>query len=842
MTSADWQRVKEVLNEALQVDDSRRERFIREACGADSAVADEVRSLLEAEKHLGEFIEKPAFLSIMKAAYAEGEELAAGQKLGRYEIVRDLGRGGMGAVYLAFDSELGRRVALKILPSGLCDDDEACRRFAREAKVVSALNHPNVLTIHEIGRIDSIAFIATEFVDGKTLRQMLSEEGRIAPPNVVAIGAQIAAALAEAHAAGFIHRDIKPDNIMVRRDGLVKVLDFGIARAARESQMLEPPISSNSLHSFAAGTPRYMAPELAKGNSADERSDIWSFGAVLREMLTGGLPDRTADAASTGSRAYGELERLIAKCLHDDPAMRFQSAGEVLERLNALRESTTANEKANYRRYTLSAAALLLIAATAAAYAIFYRGSAAPAPVISNIAVLPAQAVGTEHGGQQYFADGLTDGLIADLSQIGDLRVISRTSVMRYKNMLPPLAEISESLNVQGVVIPTFQLSGETVRLSAKLISAASGAVLWEKSYEAPVSRMPQIHEEIAREISKRLHIDISAEESARLNDSTPVVPAAYENYLQGRFFLNQRNEESLRAAISRFEASIASDPGFAPAHAFLAEAWFALGTEIVAAIPPHEALDKAKPEADAAVALDPTLADAHMMRGVVALYSWDWAAANESLERAIQINPNLGAARSWHALYSASQGRVGEAIARMYRARDLDPLSPHINQNVGWMLNYAGQYREEIEQYNRALELDPGFLFARRRLVGAYLRAGMPDAAKAESERIIALSGRKPMSIAPLAMVLARTNRKPEAAKLMRELLEAKNSRHVSSYTLANLYLALGDEEQAFAQLEKAYRDHSYALVFLKVTTDFNDDFRRDPRFISILRRLNLS
>lgn len=856
MDSTNWQEIKCIVQEALDRPPEQRLDYVADRCGANTHLSDEVIAFLDAEQSLGDFISRPAYLQFIGPISSDDIcELCVGDRLGRYEVTGELGRGGMGAVYLARDEELDRRVALKILPKGRDGHPDGAKLFLREARIMSALNHPNVITIHEIGSIDSIDFIATEYVDGITLRQRIAE-GRLSIRDAIEIATQVMAALAAAHAAGFIHRDIKPENIIIRADGLVKVLDFGIAKLAASPDLpASPQLSESSAVSLAAGTPKYMSPEQWRGDVLDQRSDIWSFGAVLFEMLTGEVPgdDRSVilngwNDGSASSRINEKVRRLVGKCLEPAPEKRYSSAEDVLADLKKIdsgaRPSSESVSSWTFDTRSKYAFAAVLIMVALLVAVVVYTGRIGSTAVsvshIRSLAVMPTERLGSS-GDDDYFTDGVTDALTGDLSQIAELRVISRTSVMRYKGTNTPLPQIARELNVDAVVVPTIQRSGDTVRLSVRLVQPTTGRQVWEKGYERSQAGLPALMKEITRDIAREISVKLTPDENELLSNSDPVDPGAYEEYLKGRFFLNKRNEEALKKAITHFEASIARDPDFALSYAFLSDAYFALGTEIVAALRPVDALDKGAAAAQKAVDMDPSLAEAQVSLGVIKLYTWRWAEAEASLRRAVELNPNYAAAHSWYALYSVSQGRIGEAIARMYKARDLDPVSPHIAQNVGWMLHYAGQHHEEIEQYHRALELDPNFLFARRRLAGAYRDLGQFDSAIAEGEKVLAISGRKPMSLLLLASTYARSGRREEAEKILSELRSLKDASHVSAYGMAGLYAALGEKQTAFDLLEQAYLERSYALVFLKVTRDFDESFRRDPRFTDLLRRLNL-
>ena len=868
MTAEQWQQIKTIVQMVIEIEPEKRACFITENCADDKFLRGEVESLLNSYDSAGDFIQSPAFVGRMWRFETNdfSAELVAGKQIGHYEVLSELGRGGMGAVYLAEDSQLKRKVAIKILPADFAAQTDRVRRFEREALAVSSLNHQNIITIYEIGHIDSTPFIATEFIDGITLRQHLTN-ARLDLIDALDVSVQVAAALAAAHTAGIIHRDIKPENIMIRRDGFVKVLDFGIAKLVTQipdgNQEIKTPNETDQY--LLMGTPKYISPEQVRGLRVDARTDIWSLGIVLYEMVAGRAPYEGKTNGEIISlilecepppltqhepEASTELDRIVGKCLESDRERRYQSVQELLADLKNLKheiESGVVTPMREVRRkplttrYALAAIALVMAALVATlAYTLAFRVSPiTPAPEVKALAVLPLENLGGDPA-QDYFADGLTEALINNMAQIGAVRVISRASVMHYKAQQRSLPQIARELNVDAVVEVTVLRSGDRIRIAAKLTYVPTGVQLWSGSYERDLSDIIALQQEVTRDIAGEIRIKLTPQEQARLTNAHSINPQSLEAYFRGRHHLNRRNEESVRAAITYFEEAIAKDSSFALPYAFLAEAYFALGSVILSALPPSEALAKGEAAALKAVELDETLAEGHTALAVIKLYKWEWSAAERELKQALEINPNYAPAHSWYATYFAARGRLGESIARMYRAREIDPLSPHINQNLGWMLHFARQYDEEIEQYRRTLELDPNFLFARVRLAGAYIEKGMFDEAIAECEKTIALSDRYPIILSTLGHAYGLSGRKNEARQILRELLEIRKHKYINPHSVALVYVGLGEREQAFEWLERAYQDRSYSMVFLKVNTEL-DPLRNDPRFVDLLRRVGL-
>lgn len=888
MTPERWQHIDAIFQAAIELNPGERAAFLRTSCGDDEELRSEVESLITADEEGFSLIEAPAFEIAAGMLADDGLELAEGEHLGNYEILVLLGVGGMGEVYLAEDANLGRKIALKFLPVDFTHDKERLRRFRQEARAASALNHPNILTIHEINQVENRYYIATEFVDGETLRQRLICS-MLTLHEALDIAVQVASALAAAHQAGIVHRDIKPENIMVRRDGIVKVLDFGLAKLAEQQRgdfIESPEAVKNSLAKLrkrhgvksealtlidtrggiVMGTVHYMSPEQARGLEVDERTDVWSFGVVLHEVLAGRTPYEGKTVGEIISsiqqgeppqlnncalEVRAELGPIVRKCLETDREHRYQSGQELLDDLRNLKREVESGavgkaggpqRKLLTKHYAQTAALLATIMIVAALiYLSLLRDTPTTfSPEIKSLAVLPLKNLSGDPA-QDLLADGMTETLISDLAKIGALRVISHTSVKRYKGQQKPLPQIARELNIDAVLEGTVLRSGGQVRVAAKLIHIRTGRQLWADSYERDLGDILALQQEVARGIASEIRIKLTPQEQARLTNARHVNTDAYEAYLVGKSFLDKRNENAIRTAITYLDEAIAKDGSYALPYVAKSEAYFALGTVHLSAMPPTEALAKGEAAALKALELDETLAEAHTALGVVKCYGWDWPTAEREFKRALELNPSYAQAHGWYAVYLAARGRLGEAIARMYRARDLDPLSPHINQSVGWMLHYARQVDESIEQFERALELDPNFLFARLRLASAYSAKGMFNEAIAEYERAIALSDRNPSALAGLAHTYGRSGRRREARQILRELLEMREHGYVNPHSIAIAYLGLGEKERGFEWLEKAYQEHSYGLVFLKVGPEY-DPLRLDPRFTDLLRRVGLS
>jgi serine/threonine protein kinase/Tfp pilus assembly protein PilF len=796
--------------------------------------------------------------------------LLSGTKLGPYEILSPLGAGGMGEVYRARDAALGRDVAVKVLPVAFSEDSDRLRRFKLEAQAAAALNHPNILSIHQLGVHDGAPYLVSELLEGETLRSRL-ERGALPASTAVDYTLQLVSGLAAAHERGIVHRDLKPENIFLTTHGLAKILDFGLAKLRRPEEFGSPEAAMTqgtvTVPGIVMGTMGYMSPEQVRGQRVDHRSDLFALGALFYEMLSGkrafqgNTPADTLTAIlmhdppsliGTSPNITAPLERIIRRCLEKDPNERFQSAKEVGFALKALSDvpaSVTADsEKATGVRVpqqmtakaTLGLAGLavvvvlsLLIAANVGGLRDrLWRGGH-----IQSLAVLPLASLSGDSA-QDYFADGMTEAMITELAQISGLRVISRTSVMQYKGGKKSLPEIARELHVDSVLEGSVLRSGEKVRITAQLIQAFPERHLWAQSYVSDLRDIMAVQSQVARSVAGEIRVKLTASEEARLQKSRPVNPGAHDAYLRGRYFRRKGGLENVEKAGHYFEQALDNDPLYAPAYAALADYYSVL--PFYTGARPDEVLPKAKAAVARALELDDSLAEAHAsLAYIYTYYDWDWAHGDQEFQRALQLNPNDAAVRHRYSRYLSSLGRIDEALREIKHEQELDPLSQVAKANVGMIYYFARQYDSAIKPLNDVLKEDPKFDTAYWGLGLIYEQKGMPAEAVAQMEKAAALSPDS-NTMASLGHAYAIAGQKEKAQKILGQLDAQSKKESISGYQFAVIYAGLGELNKALAELEKAFKERSTLLGYIKMDPRF-DPIRSDARFIDLQRRIGL-
>jgi len=817
LTPARWQRLQQVYHDCADLPHPARDAYIRDACGDDHSLAREIASLLEHDASADSIFERRA-IDVLARAVADNESSAAsrliGQTISHYRILAALGRGGMGVVFEAEDLRLGRRVALKLLPGYMARDHEALERLRREARAASTLNHPNICTVYDIDQHEDLAFIAIELLEGETLKARIAR-GPIAWPEFMRIATDVCEALEAAHRAQIVHRDIKPANIFITRRGTTKVLDFGAAKSTRPlpataaSQFLipRPRIATDVTLTRAGvllGTEAYMSPEQAAGGPVDLRSDIYSFGAVLREMAQ--VP---AAGAGLSPKARDRLRKLIDKAMSTDRDCRYASATALRDDLQVLAQFSA--RRNGRRRAALTAIAVVAVIAVGSVLALRlplqtlarYQPAGASLPMIRSIAVLPFRNLSLDSS-DDYFAEGMTAALIEELTKIQSLRVISSTSSGQFTNSQLPVSQIGTALRVDAIVQGTVAHSADVVRVGARLVDSSDERRLWQGSYERDPQDVLKLQSELTTAIALEIAGSVSAQEQARLSVRAQTVnPAAYEAFLRAEYFMQRSDKGSYQKAEDYYRKAIDLEPTFAPAYAGLASAY---GMQAYAGhSDPVQAWTDAESMLAEALALDPDSVLAHTLLGMIKLqFHCDRDGAQQELERALEISPNDPAARDFHSYFLLETGQVDAAIREKLGVLENDPVSVVTGAELGMYLNRAGRYEDAIEQLDRTLELDADFPPALTRLGDAYVQTGRYDEAVAQYEHALELEA-TPSRLAALAYAYARWGRRPEALHVLERLDQSARESYVSPALYAQVYVGLGEPERALEWLAKA-------------------------------------
>src|SRR5262245_2882566 len=907
MTPERWQQVKRLFHDACERAPEERAIFLDAACDGDVELRLEIESLLAVHERAGDFMRQPALNVALAGGSGDAEaEIEAGSMINHYRVERRIGSGGMGEVYLAHDTRLGRRVALKLLRAEFTRDDERVRRFEQEARAASALNHPNILTIYEIGRMSETHFIATEFVAGETLRALITR-GELTLGLALDIAQQTASALAAAHHAGIVHRDIKPENIMVRPDGYVKVLDFGLAKL---SERLDAKTKVSRLDFEAVktqpgivmGTVSYMSPEQARGYDVDARSDIFSLGVVVYELIAGREPFTGPSANDVIAallnqeppplnhfirRLPRELPGIVGRALVKAPDERYQQVAELQSDLKKLKQRlemeaqlprpgqssgrgessltmmvgrgargdggqaivdtkslparTTAEMR--YRLNRLAnrprvIALALALIALGLAGLLWGRQLVATRGGAIDSFAVLPFANASNDPQMEYLPDGITESLIDSLSQLPALTVMARSTVFTYRGREADPRQVGEALKVRAVLTGRVERRGEHLLIQAELVDASNGARLWGEQYQRSIADLPGVQDDITREISAALRLRLSVDQQKQIAKRQTADSEAYQLYLRGNHLYYQESRESQEKALDYFKQAIALDPGYALAYAGIAHVYATFSAQY---LPPGEAMPKARQAALTAIQLDEALPEAHFSLALVKLWGdWDWAGAERELRRAIELNPNFVNGRLAYANFLVQRGRFEEAEREIRLAKQLDPLSVRLSTAEGRVLYNARRYDQAIAHHRKALELYPNDFGLHRSLGLNFSQQGRHHDAINEMRQTLALSPDY-TNRAWAAYVYARAGQRVEALKILRELEDLARRERVSPAYIARIHIGLGEKDRAFEWLRKAYEERSDHLLSIGVDPVY-EPLRSDPRYMELLRGIGLA
>lgn len=891
MSTERWEKIKELFEETLKLDPTLRSAFLMDACGSDSELRIKVESLINSFEDAGGFLDGIAAEAVADQIVASERKLQTGKSFGHYEIVELIGSGGMGEVYLARDKRLDRSVAIKVLSEGYSRNESNLKRFIQEAKAASSLNHPNILVIHEIGEADGASFIVSELVSGKTLRDAM-RSSRMKPAEILDIAIQIASALSAAHGKRIIHRDIKPENIMLREDGLVKVLDFGLAKLIDDKHSLFGPDGTadrpyQTARGVIMGTVNYMSPEQAKGNKVDERTDIFNLGILIYEMIAGKLPfggdspmETLANLVNTeptqlshyASNVNNELESIVFKALRKNKSERYQTIKRLLADLTNLRKrleyevefgitearhrtteqqilateqtktmKTSAVARFKKQKYILISGLIIFLLAVSgfSYYFLIVKNSAFSVAEKKSVAVLPFVNSSLDPNAE-YLSDGITESIINRLSRLSGLKVMSRNSAFRFKNDQTDTRNIAAQLNVETLVTGDIRQDGDQIVINVRLIKAADDTQIWGNRYVITSADTIAAQNEIAQAVAQNLRLKLTNAEQKQLGRNYTENVEAYQLYLQGRYHHYKLTLPEIRKGIEYYQRAIDLDPSYALAYAGIADAYrtIPLASWGVAS---KDSFPQAKIAARRALEIDPNLVEAHIVLGWVGfLYDWDLNAAEQELKKALEIAPdNSEAHRAYAHLFSIT-GRHNEAIAEIKLARELGPLSLITNALEGQFLFYAGRSDEAIDRLQKTLEIEPNFWIAHNNLGRVYIQMGRFDEAIAELDKAKELSsGGSTEPYWQLGYAYAKSGNREKAQAIIEELRTLSGQIYVPEYSFAMIHNGLGERDEALVYLERSYQQREVQLASVKIDQRWNW-LRDDPRFVDLMKRMN--
>src|SRR5262245_45861254 len=869
-----WRQIDQLLEAALERKPEERAAFLAAACAGDESLLLEVESLLRSDEAAESFIEEPVITLAANVLAEQHLQLLAGQRVGHYQILSRLGAGGMGEVYLAEDLKLARKVAIKFLPPALIADEQARERLLRDARAAAALYHPNICTIYEVGDEAGRSFIVMQYIEGETLATRIARK-RLEMSEALTIAIQVAEALQVAHLRGIIHRDIKPQNLMLTTRGQVKVLDFGLAKVVHEQVVVSDEaetISQMSGPGAIVGTVPYMSPEQVRGEHLDVRSDIFSFGTTLYEMLSGRRPfeaNSTAEIISAiltreaapleQDRTPKDLERIIRRCLEKDLERRYQTVREVVidlenarveaesERAVGLSESEMVKKtfasarmrRTGWRHRLVSRTSLgFAILITIIAAALWWRNQPASQPEIRSIAVLPLENISGKPE-EEYFADGMHLALIGELSRISALRVISRQSVMRYKGSRKSIQEIARELKVDVVVEGSVRREGNRVQIQAHLIRALPDETsLGTLTYERNTREVFAMHSDVARGIIREIKVKLTPEEETRLATTRPVNHEVYDAYLNGMFHWRRLTREDLDTALGYFELARKIDPNYALAHVGISLVWTGRGQQ--GFVPAKEAAPLIKTSAAKALELDSELPEVHYRIATLRAWTdWDWEGAETAFRRTLELNPNYAEAHAYFSHLLHYLGRPEEAMVQINQALELDPFNSLLQALYAMDLMYARRYDEAIAVLRNTVRTAPTHPFALSTLRSADHHTRMYEDALEIWKTSYATAGDHE-AVDALTQGYAKDGYSGALSRVAEMLITRSRTSHVTPWQIGTLYTRAGKTDEAMAWLENAYEARDQNLPYISVDPIF-DDLRDHPRFKELLRRMNL-